>query len=70
MRASTHILLQIVFLVGIVLCFLVIVLPIIHRLNLTMKRNRSMLLLFPEELVNNMPEIHKAMMDYANSNTG
>lgn len=69
MRASTHVLLQIVFLVGVVLCFLVIVLPILHRLNLTMKRNRSMLLLFPEELVNNMPEVHKAMMDYAKSNT-
>lgn len=60
---------QILFIICIILCFLLVVIPIIHRLNLTMKRNRSMLLLFPEELIHNVPEIRGTMLDYVKTIT-
>lgn len=41
--------------------------PIIRQLDMAMKRNRSMLLLFPEEVVHSVTAIATLMKEYAKS---
>ena len=41
--------------------------PIIHKMDVTIKRSRSMLLLVPGEVVQSVAPIRDAMRDYAKS---
>ena len=60
-------LVQIVFIIGLAFCFMLAILPVIRKLNVSMKRNRSLLLLLPEDLVTEVPEIQDEMLAYAKS---
>ena len=59
--------LQGVFIGAIVLLYVVIYLPIIHKMDVTIKRSRSMLLLFPGEVVHSVAAIRNTMASYAKS---
>ena len=48
-----------------VLCNFLVYRPLIRQLDQAMKRNRGMLLLFPEEVVHSVTAIASLMKDYA-----
>ncbi len=45
--------------------YILLYLPLIKKMDTTIKRSRAMLLLFPAEVVNSVPEIREVMSDYS-----
>ena len=52
---------------AIVLCFLFVYLPLIRKMDATIKRSRAMLLLFPSEVVHSVAGIRNVMTAYSKS---
>ena len=52
---------------AIVLCFLFVYLPLIRKMDATIKRSRAMLLLFPSEVVQSVAGIRDVMTAYSKS---
>ena len=59
--------LQGLFMVAVMMVYLLVYRPIIRKMDATIKRSRSMLLLFPGEVVQSVAPIRDAMRDYAKS---
>ncbi len=49
------------FVAAIVVCYIIVYLPLIRKMDATIKRSRAMLLLFPSEVVNSVPSIRNVM---------
>ena len=58
---------QSLFVVIMLLCNIVVFRPVLRQLDMAMKRNRGMLLLFPEEVVHSVEAIAGLMKAYAKS---
>ena len=58
---------QIVFICVVVVLYLVLYRPIVHNMDVTVKRSRAMLLLFPGEVVHSVAAIRLAMQAYSKS---
>ncbi len=51
----------------VVLCYIIVYLPLIRKMDATIKRSRAMLLLFPSEVVHSVPGIRDVMTAYTKS---
>jgi hypothetical protein len=61
---------QSLYVTGVVLVYFLMYRPIVGNMDVTIKRNRSMLLLFPGEVVNSVVAIRTAMANYAKNVRG
>ncbi len=55
------------FVAVVVVCYVIIYLPLIRKMDATIKRSRAMLLLFPSEVVNSVAGIRDVMTSYSKS---
>ena len=61
---------QSLYVTAVVLVYFLMYRPIVRNMDVTIKRNRSMLLLFPGEVVHSVVAIRTAMANYAKNVRG
>ena len=70
MCACARVRVQSLYVTAVVLVYFLMYRPIVRNMDVTIKRNRSMLLLFPGEVVHSVVAIRTAMANYAKNVRG